>query len=233
MIADECKKLRLQLQEVAKAEEREDIVERLGERHKELEELRDTVLPITEALNVLTNRTLLVGSLDATKAFERVRKVREALQSDPLSITKGRDFTNMRSALQKFAIESQKVIEATWEQFLPRAKPNIDTNQIAQAEQQDAFRTKAIQLKNRAKHAESLSKRAPFTEEAFQELETTWQEVRNLIEDLPAVANDPTVREFLKAANSRNGAALELLTDEVRQWLAENSSADKYRIINM
>ena len=64
-------------------------------------------------------------------------------------------------------------------------------------------------------------------------LETVWQDIRILIESLPAVTNDPKVREFLKAANSLNGAPLDMLTKEVRLWLNENKASDKYRIVNM
>jgi len=54
-----------------------------------------------------------------------------------------------------------------------------------------------------------------------------------MIAELPAVADDPIVQEFLKAANSRTGASLELLTEEVRKWLKENNVANKYRITTM
>ena len=233
MIAKACKKLRHKLEEVAKAEAREKIVEQLELRHGEILTLKETVLSTTEALAALTKRTEMVGKVDATKAYERVQKVREALKADPLSITKGRDFTYMKSAFQKFSGEVEHVTEETWDQYKPRAKPSVDTNQIAEAEQQEAFKAKASQLKARAKYADQLGKKPPETEQEFAELEEAWQDVRDLIEELPAVASDPKVREFLKAANSSKGAALELLTDEVRQWLAENNTADKYRIINM
>jgi len=232
MIAEECKLLREQLEEVAKAGEREKIVLQLEERHQELLELRELVLSATRASTALKTRTDIVGKVDATTAFKHVQKLREALKADPQSVTKGRDLTYMKKAFQKFAEAAEKATEATWDQYKPRARPNVDANQVAQAEQQEAFKTMAMQLRTRAKHADQLSKKPPATEEAFVELETTWNDVRELIEALPAVADDPRVREFLKAANSTKGAALELLTDEVRQWLTENNTADKYRIFN-
>ena len=233
MIAEDCKSLRSQLEQVAKAELNEKITEQLNERRKELLELKTRVVAAVDSLQALAKRTKIDGKLDATKAFERVKKVREALKSDPQSITRGQDFTNMTRAFEKFAEEASKATALTWKQYLPLSRPKVDANRIAQAEQQEAFRTKAIQLKVRAKHAEDTSKHSPLTEAKFVELEAVWEDIRELLEALPAVTNDPKVREFLKAANSSKGASLDLLTDEVIAWLRENNSLDKYRIVNL
>jgi hypothetical protein len=232
MIAENCKLLRLQLEQVAKAKRNEQIVNQLNERRYELLELKRKVIDAVVSLQALAKRTSIVGKLDATKALDRVQKLREAVKSDPLSITKGRDLSHMTSAFEKFADEASKATVLTWEQYLPRARPNVDANRIAQAEQQEAFKTKAIQLKARVKHAEQTSKHPPLTEADFVELEAVWEDIRELVEALPAVTNDPKVREFLKAANSPKGASLDMLTEEVVVWLRENNTYEKYRILN-
>ena len=233
MIADDCRNLRQQLEQVAKAEANEKVVEQLNLRRAELVEVRDKVIAAIESFQAIASRTTTTGNLDATKAFERVQKLRVALMADPQSITKGRDLTYMKSAFDKFTDDVSKATVTTWEQYLPRARPNVDANQVAQAEQQEAFKSKATQIKSRAKYAESLSKQPPATEAEFADLEAVWLDVRTLIESLPGVTNDPKVRDFLKAANSPKGASLDILTEEVLAWLKENKTADKYRIINL
>ena len=234
MIADECKKLREQLEEVAKAEERENIHEQLESRRVELADVRDALLAVTDSLKAFSARNIeLVGSLDPTKCLDRVRRIRESLQDDPLSITKGRQFTDMRKGFEKFATEGTECVQVTWGQFMPRAKPSVDTNQLAQAEQQNDFKTIALKLRTRAKYAEKRGKNPPATEDDFAELESAWEDIREMMAALPDVADDPLVQEFLKAANSSGGASIDLLTDEVRDWLQENNIADKYRITTM
>lgn len=233
MIAEECKKLRQQLEELALAEEREAVHDQLEQRRCELFELRDMLLAVTNSLKALSARTKLVGDLDPSKCIERVRKVRESLLVHPLSITKGRQFTDMRKAFEKFATDGRACAEATWAQFMPRAKPSVDTNQLAQAEQQNDFKAIAFKLKNRAKYAEQLGKKHPANEEDFAEIESAWDDIREMMAALPDAAEDPLVQEFLKAANSSKGASIDLLTDEVRAWLQENKIADKYRITTM
>ena len=233
MIAEECRKLREQLEEVAKAEERENIVEQLEARRTELLEVREAVLMVANALKAIASRCQIAGKLDSTKCVERVQKIREALETDPLSITKGRDFYNMKHAFERFAEDGSAAAITTWEQYMPKVRPTVDVNQLAQAEQQEAFKFKASQLRSRAKYAEQLGKRPPASGDDLLAIESVWEDIRQLISELPDVANDPTVQKFLKAANSRTGASLDLLTEEVRKWLQENNVADKYRITTM
>lgn len=233
MIADECKNLLAQLEEVAQAQEREKVVEQLESRRSELLELRDAVLKVTDSLKAIANRTEIVGKLDSAKAIERVQKIREALMKDPLSITKGRDFFSMKKAFEKFTEDGRTAVEATWNQYMPKARPLIDTIQLTQAEIQKDSKATASQLRVRAKHAEKIGKNPPANEEDFQELESVWNDIRRMIEELPPVAPDPKVQEFLKAANSQGGAPLELLTDEVRAWLNDSKVAVNYRITTM
>jgi len=233
MIAEECKKLRTQLEEVAKAEERKNVVEQLEARRTELLVLRETVLTVTNSLKAIASRCKIVGKLDSSKCLERVQKIRESLSTDPLSLTKGKDFLYMKKAFEKFTEDGSAATVETWEQYMPKARPTVDMNQVAQAEQQEACKSKASQLRSRAKYAEVIGKRPPASAEDLSVLESTWEDIRKMIAELPAVADDPIVQEFLKAANSRTGASLELLTEEVRKWLKENNVANKYRITTM
>jgi hypothetical protein len=233
MIAEECRKLRKQLEEVAKAEERENTVTQLEARCSELLGLRDSVLTVTRSLEAISGRIEIIGKLDSSKCVERVKKIRESLRTDPLSITKGKDLSNMTKAFEKFIETGNAAARETWEQYMPKARPTVDMNQVAQAEQQEAFKSKALLLRSRARHAEQIGKHPPANSEELSELEATWEDIRTMIAELPAVSDDPTVQEFLKAANSRTGASLDLLTEEVRQWLQQNNVKSKYRITTM
>jgi len=233
MINDECNRLRRQLEEVAKAEERQTIVEQLEARRDELTTLRDQVVAVTDSLAAIASRCEIEGKLDPSKCIERVRRARESLKLDPLSLTKGRDFSLLTKAFEKFAEEGRDAALQTWEQYLPRARPTVDMNQVAQAETQEAFKSQASQLRFKARYAEQIGKQPPPNADDLSALERTWEEIRRMIAELPAVSNDPLVQEFLKAANSRTGATLDLLTEEVKQWLTQNKVAHKYCIRTM
>ena len=110
MIAEECKQLRQQLEEVSKAEVREKIVLQLEERHTELVQLKETVLAVTASLKAMSKRTDISDQLDSTKAHERIQRIREALREDPQKISQGVNLTNMKKALIKFA----DLGEASW-----------------------------------------------------------------------------------------------------------------------
>ena len=61
MIAEECKKLREQLEEVKKANDRRNIVEQLDMRRDELVALREAVLAVTDSLKAIALRTSIEG----------------------------------------------------------------------------------------------------------------------------------------------------------------------------
>jgi len=237
MIANDCKILLQQFEKVAKAQANKEIVEQLKLREDEFLELKNKVVAATVSLQAIGRRTKIIGKLDALDgirvvAYERVKEIRSILENDPQSITKGKDLTNMTRAFTRFTDQVLEATTATWNQYLPRTKPKVDANQVAQAEQQEAFKITVRELKSKVGLAEFLSKGHPTTETGFVTLETVWQDIRKLIESLPAVTNDPKVREFLRAANSSKGAALDMLTGEVILWLNENNASDKYRIVN-
>ena len=232
MIADISRELREQLEEVAKAEEREEIVKQLNARIEDLTACREEVLAVASAIGALRKRTAIVGDIDGKKACERVAKLRESLAVDPQSITKGRGLTDMKNAFKRLAQQIEAAVETSWSQYKPKASPKVDASQLNQAEQQPAFQPAVKELRTKIKLAERASVSAPADEQGFSELETIWNRIRELTETLPAVADDPAIQEFLKAVNSQNGAPLELLTDEVRTWLLKNGMDDKYRIYN-
>jgi len=234
MIAEECRKLNEQLQEVAQAKIRKDIHDQLEARRIELAKIRDLVLAVTNSLEAIRNKTKLEGNLDSRKCLDRVRKIREALQDDPLSITKGRQFTDMKKAFEKFVTEGTVSAKETWEQFLPRTRPSVDKNQILQAEglsRDDA--SKAAKLKSLDERSKNLAKKPPADAVFLAEIEGIWEDMRQIMAELPDVAEDPIVQEFLSAANTPEGASIDLLTDDVRAWLAEKKMTDKYRINTM
>lgn len=232
MIAQECKKLKNQLEEVAKAIERENVVKQLEEPQQELRSIRDNVLTVKRLLVALAKRTPIVGKIDGSKSLDRVQKLRQALAEDATSLTRGSNLTYTKKAFEKFAEQIVEAAAATWEQYKPKAQPTVDANQIAQADQQEAYRRTVSQLKASVKQAEQTGRNVPRSEAEFVELENTWKHIRELIEALPAASDNPDVQRFLRAANSADGASLELLNEAVRKWLDENNSSGKYRIHN-
>jgi hypothetical protein len=230
MIEKDCRNLRKQLEQVSKANKREAIVNQLNSRLDDLITLRVTVLTTTNSLKAMACRTSLDRELNPDKALDRVATIRSLLDDDPLSITKGRDFTNMKKAFEKFAEEGQVAVEATWAAYMPKARPNVNKGQITQAKQLKDSVKKADRLEKLNDRTTNLSKTPPANEEEFREIEAVWEEIRQMIDELPVISSDPKVQEFLRAANSRSGAPIDLLTDEVRIWLQENSVADKYHI---
>ena len=113
MIAEECKKLREQLEKVAEADRREKLVKDLDSRRDELIDLRDLVTSVTDALKALASRTDVVDAPDSSKSLALVCKIRETLQDDPQSLTKKQTLAGMVRSLTSFAKKGSASVEAT------------------------------------------------------------------------------------------------------------------------
>jgi hypothetical protein len=230
MIAEECKKLREQLEEVKKADDRRNVVKELDRRRDELVPLRDAILAVCSLLKTIASRTSIEGGLDPAKAIDRVQKIREALKADPLSITEGRNFSSMEKAFQTFAKDATIAAQAAWDRYVVKVQPSVDTVRLTRAERLKGSAIIASRIKDRANYVQGLAKKPPASERDILSIEAAWDDIRQMMSDLPNVAEDPIVQEFLEAAESTGGASLDLLTADVRTWLHENNIAGKYRI---
>jgi hypothetical protein len=232
MIAEECRSLRDQLQEVARAGEREKTWNGLQDRQDDLQTLRDEVLAATKSMAALQRRTPLIGNVDGSKALSRVSALRAALATDPDSITKGKDFAYLKAAFKKFAEQAEAAVKESWVPYRNKVQPIVDQAQLTQARTQADFRATVSQLEANVRNAELLGRNPPRDEVEFQRIEELWSLIRKQINDLPVASPFPEVQKFLRAANSGDGAPLELLTDRVQEWLTSNHAQAKYRVFH-
>ena len=136
----------------------------------------------------------------------------------------------MKKAFEKLADEGESIAKETWDIYRRTAQPTIDKNQLAQAMVQASFKQLASDIEQKDKDLGRRAKKPPKTKEDLDSIEEGWEEIRQMISGLPEVASDPKVQEFIIAANTKDGAPLEMLTDEVSDWLNENNMSAKYRI---
>jgi FtsZ-binding cell division protein ZapB len=233
MITDDCAKLSELLSQVENAKRNEQLVNKLSERKAEVRKLRDKLLASTNRLAPLRSRDAKLEQLpDASSAFTRVTTMRETLAQNPADITKGRDFTTLRTIFEKLADKVDTVVETAWPDFVERFRAKTDKTQLKQCETFSTHATTVRRIEALEIETKRLQRRPPQNEEAMKALEGKWEEIRDLVKSLPAVNSDPEIQAFIDAANSRDGASLDLLSSKVRAWLAEQKMTAKFRIMS-
>lgn len=231
MITDDCVKLRQLMTRFESAKRNEQLVGKLTERKKDLTEIRDLLKTAVDRLMPLRIRKASLGTIpsaDRDKAVTRLDALRETLSTNPEDITKGRDFTTLMGSLKKLADDIDALVNEAWKPFLERVCAKPDETQLKQFESSYSDTVKDIRkLEGDAKRQ---YRAPPRNEESMAALEQTWERIRELARSLPAPSADPQVQLFLDAANSGNGAALELLTPNVLAWLKEQKMQSRFRI---
>lgn len=230
MISTECEKLRDLLRGLEKAKTNKRVVESLNELQQDLVELHAKAQTSFRSYEALNKREAVSGTPNGSKAQKYVADLRAALKEDPESITKGRGFTTMKNALSKIAEVLNKATKETWKDFLAKSKPKLDANQVGQARQLQAHKADVARLEELEALAKRAVRKPPVDEEAFAAIESQWKIIRQLVTSLPSPSDNPEIQAFLEAANSRDGAPIELMTEEVLDWLKEQSMSKKFRI---
>lgn len=230
MIASESEKLRDLLRELEKAKSNERVVNSLNERQQDLVELRNSMRTAFDSFAVLNKRITVKQKPDGEKSLTYIGGLRETLKADPEGITKGRDFTRMKKAVDKLADELGTTTIEAWKDFVAKSQPKLDANQVGQARQLQAHKEDVQKLEDLNSQSKKLSRQPPENEEAFAGLESHWVTIRTLISSLPSPSDNPEIQAFLESANSREGAQLELMTEEVIDWLKKQKMSKKFRI---
>ncbi len=230
MITTECERLRDLLRGLEKAKTNKRVVESLNERQRDLTDLHAKAKQAFQSYKVVDKRESVIPIPDGTKAQKFVADLRVALKEEPESITKGRGFTTMKNAIGKIADSLNEATKETWKDFLAKSQPRLDANQVAQSRQLQAHKADATRLQDLNDSSKRAARKPPTDEEAFVLIESRWKQIRELIKSLPSPSDHPEIQAFLEAANSRNGASIELMTTEVLDWLKEQSMSKKFRI---
>lgn len=166
---------------------------------------------------------------DGAKVANAVAAARKKVAEGPLEVTRGRTFTNLKSAVEKVVVAYRETIDAAWAAWVQKNAPRIDDAELAPFEAGQEYRLTVSKLRFKRLALRRHEKEPAESEAQFGAVEEIIAEIRTLLDRLPITAPDD-VKKFLAATNSKDGAPIDLLTDSVRAWLRANNQIDTYRI---
>lgn len=230
MLADDSKALLALLTDLDRARRVRRLCDALAERQEELQAIKAEVDRADNVYLALSKREAIRVVVDGTKSLSYATELRSALSTDPESMTKGRGFTYFKSSFKKLVDAINTACAESWQTHRDKLQPRVDSEQLELAKQIPGHQQDAERLEYLASTMKRQSNVPPESEQAFVDIEKRWQDIRDLIARLPQPTKNPEIQAFLKAANSREGASLELLTDQVRSWLANSAIGKKFRV---
>ena len=175
-------------------------------------------------------------SRDVPKKLENalgtLSRLRERFENDKRAeqLTRGRDWRLFKDQLDQVCESLAQINKEQWKRFVGSAysgqKPNDLKASLAQTPEN---RANLPRYENAYEQLSRYARRLPAERSDFND-------VREIAERLTVIYQQfdfevpESVKRFLKAIGD-GGADLELLTDEVRVWLNENNSVEKYQIV--
>lgn len=232
MILDQCKELCTQ---IADKKQMRLSVEQLKRFHKIRDLFTQQVYRLRPLLSVL--RTLCSAKLakidlsqDAKPLVAEAVAIRDRFRAKPESIIDERTFapTTFSESLTGISDQLEAGLQTAWSKYTERKIPA--TNREVLDVLATAFPREVRHLRQRAERLEQTRHTLPKNAEELQEFDDEVAELQRAWSQLGGGDVPAAVIAFLKAAAAPTGAAIDLLTDDVRRWLTHHGIARSFAI---
>ncbi len=222
-LLERCSTIGTLLQKLEIARQERDLASKLNERAKELEEVADPFVNAMSSFHALCDQRIIRHSEmpDSSKAAGRVAEMRKVLAENPQNITKGRDFTLLRQSIGKLTDKCGELSAEAWKEYVNEQAPKVEKNVLNQFRDLPQYEHTVARIDELVGDLRWAERKAPADAEILHSIEEKWEELRECLAKLP-VTEDPEVQAFLNAAISAEGAELDLLTPNVREYLDEH-----------
>lgn len=197
---------------------------KVGERAKQLQELRLAIGNDRGRRDALRSHGFPVAWPDATKAANALAAVHAAFDTGNVGTT---EFGKLTKALGKFNEEANEAVSTQVAAALKSFQK--DASELKGLRDVEGFtqRVHGLQREAEALAAHDWKRAEPSVLEGLLQKR---QALLKLIDPLLHAEVPAGVREFFTAARG-DGASLKLLTEEVKQWLDQNGHLNKVRLV--
>ena len=201
----------------------------------ELTRQEESLEKVVNILEAFVAEELPIEKLNKTKyikALDVTNKTMKKFSDEPIrdSLVSGKTWPQFNKALNEIREEIISRTDDSWRMFLNSFTSGNSPETLAasivptreNSELLDEYRGLYRQVRMFGSDAK--------TREGIQEIKTLGARIQKIVQQLSDFDAPEDVKKFLKAINS-GGASLELLTNEVLQWLSNNKYLERYKII--
>lgn len=153
-----------------------------------------------------------------------------ALDEDLGAALGGDLFAKFQDAVDRALKELERRATSTWQRYTAQVTPETSQEILAALASDPSARSTVLTIRRLAESVRRLRDRPIPTPDELVEFDTAVADLRTAWSTLDVASLNEEVVSFLRAANSDRGAALALLTEPVRTWLAERHLESHYAI---
>jgi hypothetical protein len=206
----------------------------LQARHSEAQQLHSALSSVVAAVGLLRGAAIMlpVPPAAAGEARRRLTVVRDRFSADAkaAALTKGQDWDILIRNTKETTAAIQRQIQDAWRSYVESLytgdTPNNMGATVAKTDRNDEVLSR---YRSAFEQFQCKAQTFPNSREEINEAQILAGHLKTIVRefDLQVPAS---VKRFLDAV-SQNKAGLDLATDEVIEWLKDNGTFDRYKII--
>lgn len=214
-------------------------VEELKPFWEKLSSLREKIKVLAEKFillrqnNIITDNSLTDNQTPIKATLKQLTGIANKFKEKPQknTLVKGEQWTKLESSLESFIENTEKNLLAAWKLYcrsrFDGVRPEVLDKEVVKT---DKNTTLIGQYQSQFASYEKFLKTIPTDIEIIKNLEKICESLKSIDNQID-YGVPQAVKEFLEAIRQQNSAPLYLLNDEVRQWLKEQNSTDKYVVV--
>lgn len=230
-VVERCTQLQGQLTRLRQTQKNQEKAKSIGVRREELESRRVKLTRLTAAATVLLRHEQLAPKLfpGVDKAQQSCTAVQQLLNTDPESLTRGRDYSNLLRRLDQISESLEHQTKAVWSEFVKKHEGG-DERFLTQVEQVPGQAKAVNAIRVARKAVIDATAQVPVNEEQYQHFLSCSRALQQALGKLDPHDFPADVLGFFKRAQSPGGAPLAMFTEEVQVWLKRKGMLEGLRI---
>jgi hypothetical protein len=202
------------------------------ERHRQINQAVVEFSLLIETLKIFRKKGMIAFDFSpkVTPLLEIVSNIKNKFQENPEWIIDNKNFNGKKfqSDLDNLTNLLKQQLSQAWRNYLTRRLPSTKSEFLDLLWRIDTFRETVQTIRN----LDRLIKRDEFpkNKEEFDNTEHLIYQLEELWNNLKTSEVPDVVLHFLKASASQEGAPLNLLTSEVRDWIREHGISEVLQI---
>lgn len=163
-------------------------------------------------------------------ALSALEQWRSALDEDLGTALGGELFSKLQGAVERVLRDLERRAAGAWQRYTLQVTPETSQEILAALSSDPSARSTVLTIRRLSESVRKLRERPLPTAEDIAHFDAAVAELRSAWSTLDVASLNEDVVDFLRAANSDQGAPLSLLTAAVQSWLAERHLESHYVI---
>ena len=234
-LVERCVELNKQLLELA---ELEKVAGDISD-FQDLKDLLDTAInplrPLHTTVQLFkTNKEIELVNLptgDADRLFREFTTAQSDFETDPSSITRETGLRKIIFSLPGFESNVRASLSRSWSDYTSKHSPQLDVASLEVLASIPTLKSIIDRIRFLQVDIDRLRSSLPETDTDIQNFHKKINQLKGEWQALAGEGIPESVIKFLRACGGVGGANLDLLTDEVLNWLSDRHIEESFRVV--